>query len=210
MRRLHSQKALAAVLLCTCCLVETARADGDAVVQTAAAMKPAVDRPVRKPTGPDELPQSLPGRWKASLCISEKHNHAWIRFESPETGEVRSVSRFHLLVGAWFDADRFRFNYGPTTRAGVYMDREQGLEEGIREGKYVLVSAYVENPVIYRGENEGRGHGVIQNNCCTYTRDCWFRYTGEWYPLHPTVHEPRLMLQSVLARHPEVRVTDSK
>jgi hypothetical protein len=160
---------------------------------------------IRKPTGPAELPQSLPGRWKASLCISEMHNHAWIRFENPESGEVRTVSRFHLLVGAWFDAERFRWNYGPTTRAGVYTDREQSLEKGIAEGKYVLVSAYVENPVIYRGENEGRGHGMIQNNCCTYTRDCWYRYTGEWYPLHPTVHEPRVLLQSILARHPEVR-----
>lgn len=205
-RKLHA--ALAAVLLCTCWLAETVHADGDAVIQAAAANAPATQRPIRKPTGPDELPQSLPGRWKASLCISEKHNHAWIRFENVETGEVRSVSRFHLLVGGWFDAKKFHWNYGLTTHAGVYMDREQSLEEGIDEGKYVLVSAYVDNPVIYRGENEGHGHGVIQNNCCTYTRDCWFRYTGEWYALHPTVHEPRALLQSVLRRHPEVRVAE--
>jgi hypothetical protein len=159
---------------------------------------------IRRPLGPDELPDYLPGRWKVSLCISTDPDHAWIRFENVETGEVRSVSRFHLLVGGWFDAKHLHWNYGLTTRTGVYMDREQSLEEKLGQGYYRMLSAYVDNPRILKGEHEGRGHGVVKNNCVTYTRDAWHFYTGEYYPLPEGVHTPDALCNCILHYHPEV------
>lgn len=164
-------------------------------------------RPVRSPLGPDELPESLPGRWQVSLCLNTEHSHAWIRFQNLETGEVRTVSRFHLLVGGWFDARELHWNYGVTTQTGVYMDREQSLEKGVREGKYVLLTSTVENPRIFKGENDGHGHGVKTNNCVTYSRDAWYQYTGEYYPLPKGYHGPSVLKNCILHYHPEILST---
>jgi hypothetical protein len=160
------------------------------------------DSVVRKPTPPDELPDYLPGRWKVSLCVSRNPSHAWIRFQNIETGEVRTISRYHLLVGGWFDFKEFRWNYGLTTRTGVYMDREQPLEDKVQQGKCLLLSTVVDDPKIYRGESAS-GHGLVVNNCVTYTRDAWEFYTGEKYEM-PSMHAPSDLLRAVMLRHPEV------
>ncbi len=154
---------------------------------------------IRRPLGPDEIPESLPGRWKVSLCIKAP-GHAWIRYENLDTGEVRSISRYHLLVGGWADKKHLRWHYPPTTKSGLYMDREQGLERR-RDGQYLLLSTIIDDPVIYRGDGT-HGHGMLVNNCVTYTRDAWHDYTGEWYDL-PPAHAPADLRHAVLTRHPE-------
>lgn len=159
---------------------------------------------VRKPLGPDELPDSLPGRWKVSLCVMVKPAHAWIRYENVETGEVRSISRFHLLVGGWYDKKEKQWNYGLTTKTGVYMDREQSIEHKYPQSRFLLLSSYVDNPKIYKGDHKGRGHGMAVNNCVTYTRDAWYFYTGEYYAL-TRFHEPSELRGAVLTHHPEVK-----
>ena len=159
--------------------------------------------PVRQPTGPDELPQVLPGRWLVSLCASRNRGHTWIRFENMETGEVRSISRFHLLVGGWFDRDRLRWNYGPTWRTGLHMDRDQRFEADIQDGGIILLFTYLDDPPIYFGGG-ATGHGVVRNNCVSYTRDAWYFYTGELYDL-PGIHSPTDLIRSIEARHPEIR-----
>ena len=157
---------------------------------------------VRPPIGPDDLPETLPGRWKVSLCVMVQPGHAWIRFENVETGEVRSISRFHLFVGAWFDEENWKWHYAPTTRTGVYMDREQSIHTKYPKDRWLLLSAYVDNPKIYKGENT-HGHGMARNNCVTYTRDAWYFYTGEYYALH-RVHDPAELRRAVVQHHPEV------
>lgn len=163
---------------------------------------------VRPPIGPEELPHALPGRWLVSLCASRNHGHTWIRFENVETGEVRSISRFHILVGGWFDRNRMRWHYPPTWRTGLSMDRDQRYEEHVQEGGIILLFAYVEDPPIFIGSGP-YGHGVVRNNCVTYTRDAWYFYTGEHYEL-PGIHSPTDLIDAVAERHPEIRSSVSR
>lgn len=151
----------------------------------------------------------LPGRWLVSLCVSRNRGHTWIRFENVETGEVRSISRFHLFVGGWFDRERGRWNYGPTWRTGLHMDRDQRYEADIADGGgaggIILLFTYIDDPPIYVGGGV-TGHGVVRNNCVSYTRDAWYFYTGELYEL-PGIHSPTDLINSIAERHPEVRVS---
>jgi hypothetical protein len=163
---------------------------------------PSDRQAIRAPVGPADLPESLPGRWKISLCVSDDNGHAWIRFENPETGDVRSIGRFHLLVGGWFEPQRFRWNYPPTFRTGLYMDREQRREPELADGSEILRTAWVDNPQLYVGGGP-RGHAIVRNNCATYARDAWHFYTGEYWEL-PVVHTPRSLRDSVGREHPEV------
>lgn len=157
---------------------------------------------VRPPVGPGDLPEMLPGRWKIALCVSDDNDHAWIRFENPETGSVRSIGRFHLLVGGWFDPRRMRWNYLPTFRTGLYMDREQRREGELADGSEILRSAWVENPQLFVGGG-ARGHAIVRNNCATYARDAWHFYTGEYWEL-PAIHSPRTLRESIGRVHPDV------
>lgn len=84
------------------------------------------------------------------------------------------------------------------------MDREQSCENSVRRGNRILLSTYIDNPRILRGENDGHGHGIVSNNCVTYARDCWFAYTGEYYPLPDGAHTPGALRNCVLHYHPEV------
>lgn len=155
---------------------------------------------VHQPAGPGEIPESLPGRWKVSLCI--KNTHTWIRYQNLDTGEIHSVSRYHVLVGGWYDIHHLRWHYPPTVRPGLYMDREQMIEDKVQDGKYLLLSTIVDDPVVF-GHDKSYGHGTYVNNCVTYTRDAWHFYTGEWYDM-PPVHTPGDLLHGVVLRHPEV------
>jgi len=157
---------------------------------------------VRRPIGPADLPEQLPGRWQISLCVSDDNGHAWIRFQNAETGEIRSIGRFHLLVGGWFDRGRLRWNYLPTFRTGLYMDREQRREPELADGSEILRTAWVENPRVYIASGV-RGHALVRNNCVTYARDAWRFYTGEYWEL-PAIHTPKSLRESVGHVHPEV------
>jgi hypothetical protein len=115
---------------------------------------------------------------------------------------VRSIGRFHLLVGCWFDREHLRWNYLPTFRTGLYMDREQGREPELADGSEILRTAWVDNPRIYVARGP-RGHALVRNNCATYARDAWHFYTGEYWEL-PAIHTPRSLRESVGHEHPEV------
>lgn len=180
-----------------CCFAVAGRADDGSEAADTKFAAPVVHRPL----GPDKIPDSLPGRWKVSLCITTR-GHCWIRYENVETGEIHSVSRYHLLVGGWPDPKRFRWHYPPTTKTGLYMDREQSIEHRRKDDQYLLLSTVIDDPVIYKGE-DARGHGMIVNNCVTHTRDAWHFYTGEWYDL-PPAHAPADLRRAVLIKHPEV------
>jgi hypothetical protein len=169
-----------------------------------AADRPAEQPPrsIRQPIGPDQFPERLSGRWLLSLCVSQDHAHAWIRFENVETGELRSISRYHMLVGGWFDRRQMRWIYPPTVRPGLSMDRDQRYEEDVLQGGTLLAFRYVDDPPIFIGGGP-YGHGVIRNNCVTYARDAWYFYTGEFYEL-PMLHTPSDLLEAVAGRHPEM------
>lgn len=154
---------------------------------------------MRQPIGPEEFPERLPGQWLLSLCVSRDHAHAWLRFENVETGEVRSISRYHLFVGGWFDRGRMQWVYPPTFRTGLSMDRDQRYEADVLEGGTLLAYRYVNDPPIFLGSGP-YGHGVIRNNCVTYARDAWYFYTGEYYEL-PLLHTPSDLAEAVAARH---------
>jgi hypothetical protein len=171
----------------------------------ASAAEPSAHAPhseVREPLGPAEIPETLPGHWRASLCIAENNGHAWIRLENCETGEVRSIGRYHLLVGGWFDREHFRWNYPPTFRTGLYMDREQKAEFEQTADECILVTQEVEDPRLLVNDRT-RGHGMVRNNCVTYARDIWYVMTGEKFDL-PPIHTPRALRKAVEAAHPEL------
>lgn len=167
------------------------------------------DRPaVRKPLGPDELPESLPGRWRVSLCALED-KHAWIHFENVDSGEVRTISRFHLLVGGYRNKDEGGWHYPPTFRTGLYMDREQRIEAQRPSDDWQLLTVVVDDPVIFKGKSgDARGHGLVVNNCATYARDAWHFYTGDHYWLD-RLHSPDDLRAAVLRAHPELRAAKS-
>jgi hypothetical protein len=168
------------------------------------ATEPPVARPqgeIRAPLGPADIPEVLPGCWRASLCVSENNGHAWIRLEDCETGEVRTIGRYHLLVGGWFDREQFRWNYPPTFRTGLYMDREQQAEFEQTADECILITKVVDAPrLLVNGRT--RGHGMVRNNCVTYARDIWYVMTGEKFDL-PPIHTPRALRKAVQAAHPE-------
>lgn len=144
----------------------------------------------------------LPGRWSASLCIAENNGHAWIRLQNCETGEVRTIGRYHLLVGGWFDREHFRWNYPPTFRTGLYMDREQKAEFQQTADECILVTKIVDEPRLLVNDRT-RGHGMVRNNCVTYARDIWYVMTGERFEL-PPIHTPRALRKAVEDAHPEL------
>jgi hypothetical protein len=137
-----------------------------------------------------------------SLCIAENNGHAWIRLEHCETGEVRTIGRYHLLVGGWFDREHFRWNYPPTFRTGLHMDREQKFEFEDTAADAVLLTETVDDPHL-RVRGRTTGHGMVRNNCVTYTRDAWYVLTGEYFDL-PPIHTPRSLRKAVETAHPEV------
>lgn len=150
----------------------------------------------------DQIPQSLPGQWKISLCI-RCPGHAWLRFESLQSGRVVKVSRFQTMAGGRFDWTKLRYRRKPVFKSGLWMNRELGSETGVSAGRYAMLSVVVNNPTIHRGQSEGRGHGSVVNNCATYCRDAWEEYTGERYEFNG-LHSPTLLRNAIIKRHPQV------
>lgn len=187
-----------AAMLFGCLILEIPFASG--FIKAGDGAEPATHS-ARKSIGPDEIPEQLEGRWKVSLCISR--GHTWIRYQNLKTGEVRSISRYHLLVGSAYDLRHLKWIHRPTMQTGLYMDRERLVDDQVLEGKCLMLSTFVDDPVIFQ-HDESHGHGIVVNNCVTYARDAWHFYTGEWYEL-PPVHAPADLLRGVLIRHPEAK-----
>lgn len=187
---------------CSACIWAASVADASPPAERFAP-PPRQEASIRRPIGPGAIPQTLPGRWLISLCVSADHGHAWIRYENVETGQVRSISRFHMLVGGWFDREQGRWHYPPTLTWGLSMDRDQRYEQEIRDGGVILLFTYLEDPPVYFG-NGPYGHGVVRNNCVTYSRDAWHFYTGEFYEL-PLLHTPSDLIEAVEEQYPDAR-----
>ena len=166
--------------------------------------KPTFDHIYTPVVGPKELPHCLTGLHKVSLCVGRELSHSWIRLENMETGEIVSISRFQTTTGGLTDPKSNVTILQKAKRGGVHIGMEQRYEAKVRKGKYILLSIYVNNPILYKGANNGLGHYEVRNNCVTYARDAWFFYSGEYYPL-PRFHAPADLAAQVLKRHPEAK-----
>jgi hypothetical protein len=156
------------------------------------------------PGGPESVPCRLEGRWKVSLCIDGRHTklgHAWIRFEHAETGEVHTASLYNRGFGGVRDADTGNWMYRPAAVDGLQWDLDMKHEPLFCSRKVFVVTTVVDNPQIYRGLNNGYGHGYIVDNCVTYARDAWHYYTGEYYPLHLGCHTTDTLYRGVSRQH---------
>ncbi len=152
----------------------------------------------RSPVGPAELPERLSGEWTVSLCI--KTSHAWIRFENEATGEVHTLGSYKKGAGGVRDPRSFRWLHPPVKVSGVQWDVDLRHEEEVAEGNFRLLNVQVTDPVIFRGDGDGFGHGGYRNNCTTYARDAWHFYSEQWYEL-PFVQTPGSLYHAVCERY---------
>jgi RHS repeat-associated protein len=120
--------------------------------------------------GPSDVPKQLQGKWEVSINASD--DHCWIEYKNVETGERHSTGRFKNGYGGRQN-EQGEWVVRPTAVSGVQWDMEvkQGRKATVRRSKVI------ENPKILGGP----GYGAYGNNCCTYARDSWYSYTGEWY-----------------------------
>jgi len=151
--------------------------------------------------GPDDVPRKLKGKYKVSLCI--RSGHAWIRFFNLRTGETHTAGRYGGGSGGRFDTATGQKLWPSAENSGIHWDMELKQELFIRAGKFKLISVYVTDPEIFRGEAGGYGHYLVRNNCATYARDAWKYYSGEFYDLG-VVHLPADLRSAVLKRHPDI------
>jgi hypothetical protein len=93
--------------------------------------------------------------------------------------------------------------YRPAQIDGVQWDLDMQQEYLIGSRQVFIVTTLVENPRIYRGRNNGYGHGCIVNNCVTYARDAWHYYSGEYYVLHSGCHTADTLQRAICRQHPE-------
>ena len=147
--------------------------------------------------GPDVVPQRLDGLWKVSLCVRPglHRGHAWIRYENVHTGEVHTIGRFQSHVRPTRRRDTRETLYPRTRRAGLHWDYDWRFEHEVREGKYVVDSVLVRDPIIY-GHDDPLGHGIIRDNCITYARDAWHHYSGQQIDL-AIIHTPEGFLRTL-------------
>ena len=133
--------------------------------------------------GPDHLPAQLTGVWRVSLCVT--HRHSWIVFQHAETGELHTLGRYVKGLGGRTDWCTCRRLWPGAPACGVTWDIDVKYHNGLQRRGRILRSCHVRNPCIFRGENNGYGHGGVCMNCATYARDAWHYYSGEWYSLPP-------------------------
>jgi hypothetical protein len=131
---------------------------------------------------PDQLPSSLPGTWKISLCIAGEQS--WLRLEDLKTGEFHTLSR------------------GGQNPQGVQWDLDVARESEITSTSHIRASTTVQNPRVFRGTQKDRGYGPSTGNCAGFSRDAWYFYSGEWYPL-PSPPSAAALRELVLRKHPE-------
>ncbi len=165
-------------------------------VTTAASAQEVV-----RPKGPDELPRSLPGDWKITLCI--RGTHCWIRLQSQQTGELHTLSRYRHGWGEHRDAAG-RLVTPVVSTSGVQWDQDLVYESVDCDPWDRLLSLIVRDPVIYRGQGNGRGYSAVNNNCATYVRDAWVFYGGRRYDLLVS-HVPSDLRDFIINTHPKLR-----
>ncbi len=155
------------------------------------------------------MPHRLEGRWKISLCIYLEHGktgHTWLRYQNCDTGEVHTVGRYFKDHGGTKNKDG-AWVYPPAPISGVIYDIDLKRESDIREGKITMLSCFVNDPIVFRGQNGGFGHDGHHNNCVTHARDGWCHFTREYYEIGVLVHSPKELYRHVTERHPEVART---
>ena len=141
---------------------------------------------VRGPAAPaaaalDPVPSSLPGTWKVHLCIAGQQS--WIRLEQAQSGEFHTLSR------------------SGQNPSGVQWDLDVQRESQLTSLDHIRASITVQNPRIFRGNDKGRTYAPSPGNCAGFTRDAWYFYSREWYPL-PSPPSAAALRELVLRQHP--------
>lgn len=168
---------------------------------------PATGSAQREILGPCDMPHRLRGTWKITMCIQvncSDTGHTWLRYQNVETGEVHTVGRYMKGHGAARGVDSGELIYPPAPQSGVIYDLDLKRESRIRAGKIYTISCVANDPIVFRGENNGFRHGGHKNNCVTHVRDGWRHFTGESYELGCLAHTPGELLDEVACRHPEI------
>lgn len=129
----------------------------------------------------DQLPQQLLGPWRITLCL--RGNHAWLRFDSLDTGVVHTLGRYRQGWADQRNADTHHLVVPAAPVSGVLLDQDLYSELHSAHFAHHTLTMVVENPVIFRGRDHGRGYGVWTNNCTTFARDAWHFYGGTKYRL---------------------------
>ena len=147
--------------------------------------------------GPEKVPRQLFGTWNVSLCVKAglHRGHAWIRYQNVETGEVHTVGRFQKNVRPTKRRSSRVTLYPRTKESGLHWDYDWRFEHEVRQGKHVVGSVVVRDPLIF-GYEDADGHGVIRDNCITYARDAWQYYSGQQYQL-AVIHTPEGFLRTI-------------
>jgi hypothetical protein len=152
-------------------------------VQARSNVAPNVRGPAASATSiQDGLPSSLPGTWTVHLCIAGEQS--WIRLENAQSGE------FHTL------------SYSGQSQTGIQWDLDVQREIELKSIEHIRASVTVQNPRIFRGATKARNYGLSPGNCAGFTRDAWYFYSGEWYPL-PSPPSAAALRELVLRQHPE-------
>jgi hypothetical protein len=157
--------------------------------------------------GPCNIPCCLEGTWEVSHCLEvrcDQLGHSWIRFQNVETGEVHTAGLYLKGFGGVRDSRTGCWIVPPAETSGLQWDTDLVREPGLRRGEYYRLRTVVQNPRIYRGRNCGFGHGVIRNNCVTYSRDAWCYYSGEYYDIPCLVQTTNHLIDEIEERHPQI------
>lgn len=156
--------------------------------------------------GPGEMPCRLYGQWKVSLCTYTncgETGHTWLRYQNVETGEVHTVGRYLKDHGGTKNPDTGEWVYPPAPISGVIFDIDLKREKLLRSGEAHAISCYVNDPIVFKGQNGGYGHGGHRANCVTHARDGWHHFTGEYYEVGHLFQTPTELQRAVARRHPE-------
>lgn len=155
---------------------------------------------------PCEFPVRFAGRWKISLCIFVKcgdPGHSWLRYQNCETGEIHTVGRYQKDHGGTKNPDTGEWVYPPAPISGVIYDLDLKREKQLLSGEAHAISCYVNDPIVWRGENGGFGHGGHRANCVTHCRDGWQYFTGERYDVGVVFQSPLELQKEIVKRHPD-------
>ena len=157
------------------------------------------DEVIAAPTagGPEAVPQQLFGLWRVSLCVKTgmHRGHAWIRYENVHTGEVHTIGRFQSYVRPTRRRQTREVLYPKTKEAGLHWDYDWRFEHEVRQGKYLVDSVVVRDPMVF-GHNDLHGHAIVRDNCITYARDAWAYYSGQHVDL-AIIHTPENFLRRI-------------
>jgi hypothetical protein len=154
--------------------------------------------------GPEGIPAMLPGVWHVTLCFESGHvaaRHCWLRYQNVHTGEVHTLARFVKGKGGWMD-ENGDWIAPPAEESGLVWDHDLKRECDVLKGRVHMISVVRTNPCIYRGWDDGYGHGRIINNCATWCRDAWEYHTGERAELMLLAHTTGKLHTSLNRCHP--------